>query len=172
MNMPPTAASSFADPLTAQIAEFLTGIGIAVVAAELPDDTFLPGVLIQAGTLHVDERRLRHPGDLLHEAGHLAALPPAQRRLFGDDPAPEGTDMRRLEVVAIAWSYAAALALQIDPAVVFHDEGYGGRGPGLLQNFSLGVYFGVSELEQAGLAARRGDGEQQPYPHLVKWTVD
>ena len=65
----------FADPLTARIAEFLDGIGIAVDAAELPGDSFLPGIALESGGLLVDGTRLDYPGDLLHEAGHLAAAP-------------------------------------------------------------------------------------------------
>jgi hypothetical protein len=69
----------FADPLTERLAGFVREIGIDVRAAELPDDTFLPGLDIRDGAILVDERRLAHPGDILHEAGHLAVTDAAER---------------------------------------------------------------------------------------------
>jgi len=80
--------------------------------------------------------------------------------------------MRQIEIQAIAWSYAAALALDIDPALLFHEGGYAGRGPGLLQNFALGVFFGVDGLEAAGLTVTGKDPAHaglDPYPHMIKW---
>ncbi len=183
-------ASVFDDPLTDTIASFLIGIGLEVVVAELPGDTFLPGIRLCEGRVEVDPGRLRFPGDLLHEAGHLAVLPPDQRRTFGDeDDGPEavstddgdddnaeapvpGPNMGQLEIGAIAWSYAAALRLRLDPAVVFHDGGYRGRARGLLQNFSLGVYIGVADLQEAGLTAMPRDAERlgmAPYPQMSRW---
>jgi hypothetical protein len=161
----------FDDPLTNTIASFLIEIGLEVAMAELPDDTFLPGVLVRGGRVLVDPDRLRHPGDLLHEAGHLAVLPPEQRRSFGDED--EVPDMRRLEIQAIAWSYAAALHLGLDPAVVFHDSGYRGHARGLLQSFSLGVDLGVADLQEAGMTAMRRDAERlgiPPYPQISRWV--
>ena len=70
---------AFRDPLVARIAEFLLSIGLEVAAVNRLENTFLPGVAIQNGVLVIDEQRLLYPGDLLHEAGHLAMLPPSQR---------------------------------------------------------------------------------------------
>jgi hypothetical protein len=163
------------DPLTERIVAFIAGAGIPVIEAELTDATFLPGVLVAEGTLQVDPARLRYPGDLLHEAGHLAVLAPATRRAFGGPEGPAGIDMRSLEVQAFAWSYAAALHLVIDPAVVFHDGGYAGRAASLLANFALGVYFGVSELAEKGMTATRTDAARlgvEPYPHMLTWLCE
>jgi hypothetical protein len=169
-------ASVFDDPLTGTIASFLIDIGLEVVVAELRGDTFLPGIRLREGRVEVDPTRLRFPGDLLHEAGHLAVLAPEQRRAFGDDEDAEDTvpepDMRRLEIQAMAWSYAAALHLRLDPAVVFHDSGYRGNARGLLQTFSLGVYLGVADLQEAGLTAMPRDAERlrmAPYPQMSRW---
>src|SRR5687768_15343073 len=71
----PAIAEGYRDltnPITLTIAQFLTGIGIEVVPAELDDDCLLPGIQVDRGRLLVDESRLAFPGDLLHEAGHLA----------------------------------------------------------------------------------------------------
>jgi hypothetical protein len=151
------------------------GIGIPMSRAELLDGTFLPGVRIDQGALVVDAGRLSYPGDLLHEAGHLAVLPPASRRSFGSQEGPPGVDMRQLEIQAIAWSYAAAMHLDIDPAIVFHPGGYRGRSPGMLQNFALGVFVGVSDLANAGMTLALADAARlgaSPYPHMLKWVRD
>ena len=48
----------FENPLTEKIARFLIGIGIEIVPADLPYDTFLPGIAVENGKLLVDEARL------------------------------------------------------------------------------------------------------------------
>ena len=70
---------AFRDPVVARIAEFLLSIGLEVAAVNRLENTFLPGVAIQNGVLVIDEQRLLYPGDLLHEAGHLAMLPPSSQ---------------------------------------------------------------------------------------------
>ena len=120
-------ASPFHNPVVRQIADFLLSIGLPIRAATLSVPTFLPGILIDHGALVVDEAQLHYPGDLLHEAGHLAVAAPSRRQLFYNNVGSDGGD----EIAAIAWSYAAALAIGLDPAVVFHADGYrgGGRDP-------------------------------------------
>ncbi|MEA2381501.1 MAG: hypothetical protein QOH72_1472 [Solirubrobacteraceae bacterium] len=157
----------------ARITAFLEEIGIAVTAAELaPDDGFLPGIRLERGGLLVDESQLTYPGDLLHEAGHVAAAPPAVRPALSGALDVPGLDMGALEVAAIAWSYAAALAVGIDPAEVFHGGGYRGRSPGLLMTFGAGVYPGANLLEEAGMTATGPRAEAlgvPPYPHMLRW---
>ncbi|HEY2769724.1 MAG TPA: hypothetical protein VGI87_04120 [Solirubrobacteraceae bacterium] len=153
------------------IVEFLRSIGIPVSAGELTEECFLPGIKISGGEIVFDPERMLYAGDLLHEAGHLAVLPGAVRSQFGEEDGP-AIDMGRLEVQAMAWSYAAALHLGLDPAIVFHDGGYHGHAPGLLRGFSLGVYYGAPDLEAVGLtvtptsAARLGI---PPFPHMIRW---
>jgi hypothetical protein len=141
-----------------RIADFLRGIGIPVTNAELPE-SFLPGVAIEDGGLVVDEARLEYPGDLLHEAGHLAMAPPARRAGMSGDI----DDMPDLEWAAIPWSYAAALEIGIDPALVFHGGGYRGHSPGLLRNFQLGVPIGLHFLVEAGMTSA------ELYPRMQRW---
>ncbi len=162
----------FADPLTRTIIAFLRDIGLEVTASPIPDGCFLPGVLVRDGGLFVDEGALVYPGDLLHEAGHLAVLPSEARCRFGDADASFGLDLSQLEIQAIAWSYAAALHLKLDPAVVFHEGGYRGRARGLLDSFALGVYIGVSGLADAGLTVTVADARERnvrPYPVMTSW---
>src|SRR5919202_4911006 len=106
-----------------------------VEPAEVPD-SFLPGLVLDRGGLLVDEARLLYPGDLLHEAGHVAVAPAwARPSMTGSIDVP-GLDTSNLEWAAIPWSYAAALAIEIDPALVFHGGGYRGHSEGLLATFA------------------------------------
>lgn len=159
---------AFSNPLTSRIVGFLRAIGVEVCARELPEPTFLPGLRIDRGRLLVDEARLLYPGDLLHEAGHLAVTPAAERGEMGDDA---GADLG-YEIGAIAWSYAAALHLEIDPAVVFHEGGYRGSSGAFIDNFGAGRYVGVPLLQWMGLAMEGKPAREagvQPYPHMLRW---
>jgi hypothetical protein len=88
------------------------------------------------------------------------------------DVAVPGIDMGLLEKAALPWSYAAALAIGIDPAVVFHAGGYRGKSEGLLRTFGFGVYPGAAILEDAGMAAGPVRAEAlgvPPFPHMLRW---
>ena len=156
----------FADPLTARLVEFVRGIGIAVRAESLEPTTFLPGIAIRHGGLVIDPPSLAYPGDILHEAGHIAVSDPAER--YQETLTPNDGD----ELAAIAWSYAAIRWLGLDPAIVFHEAGYRGSSRAFIENFSAGRYFGVPLLQWYGLTIepRRGkSSEHEPYPHMLRW---
>lgn len=165
-------AKAFTDPLTSTIAGFLRGIGIRMVAGEFSEPTFLPGLALVDGGLVVDEERLEYPGDLLHEAGHVAVAPGwARESLSGAIDVP-GLDTSMLEWAAIPWSYAASVAIGLDPAVVFHGGGYHGCSPGLITTFRLGGGIGVNLLEEAGMTAgpvRAATLGVAPFPHMLRW---
>jgi hypothetical protein len=154
----PADDAPFADPLTARIVAFIRDIGIPVrrgAAAGL-----LPGIAVQAGAIVVDEARLAYPGDLLHEAGHLAVLDPQRRATsddVGDDPAEE--------TAAIAWSYAAAQSLGIDPALVFHAEFRAG-GEAMIAAFQ-GHGPGVPMLHWWGMTG--GWFGEPRFPQMTRW---
>jgi hypothetical protein len=158
----------FRDPAVVQIVRFLSQIGISVSEADLPQTTFLPGLCVQDGVLLVDESRLKYPGDLLHEAGHLALLSAEHRNAAG----PELGDDGGFEMAAIAWSYAAALHIGIDPAVVFHAGGYREGSQSILENFTSGRYVGVPVLEWLGMTATPQAAKAAgvlPYPKMLRW---
>lgn len=166
----PLQPPPFADPTVSLIARFVQGVGIPVSAGSVTGDSVLPGISVERGWLVVDESRLRHPGDLLHEAGHLAVIGPTDRaRVSGST----GTDPAE-EMMAIAWSYAATMHLGIDPTVVFHPAGYRGGSDSLLQQFAEGRYLAVPMLQWLGMAydadhALRHDAK--PYPDAMrKWV--
>jgi hypothetical protein len=145
------------------IVAFLREIGIPVTAADLPN-SFLPGLTIEAGGLLVDEPRLEYPGDLLHEAGHIAVAPPSSRPAMSGslDDVP-GLDTATLEWAAIPWSYAAALEIGIDPELVFHEGGYHGHSAGLLRNFQIGVPIGLHLLVDAEMTT------PDQFPGMLRW---
>jgi hypothetical protein len=162
------ADNPFTDPITATIVAFLQSIGLTVRAGTLTEPTFLPGVRIEAGTLIVDEAQLRFPGDLLHEAGHLAVAAPERRpTIHGDIGSDAGEEM-----MAIGWSYAALIHLHLEPSVVFHAAGYRGGAASLIDNFTHGRYLGVPMLQWVGMTLDDQQAREAgvpPYPHMLRW---
>jgi hypothetical protein len=155
------------DQVTRAILAFLDRIGIPVVLEALPGDTFLPAMAIRDGTLVVDLARLTYPGDLLHEAGHLAVTDPALPPTLNDVASDGGEEM-----AAIAWSYAAALEIGIDPRIVFHDDGYKGGGAHLAEQFQAGNYLAVPLLQWFGMTldSKRATAEGvAPFPQMQRW---
>ncbi len=145
------------------IVDFLRGIGLQVEPAALTEDGFLPGIAVRDGRLLYDADRLLYPGDLLHEAGHIAVTDPALRPKTSAFDSDGGDEM-----AAIAWSYAAGLAAGIDPRVIFHDHGYKDGGAVIAENFTEGRYIGVPMLQYYGLARFPHD-EGEQYPAMIKW---
>jgi hypothetical protein len=155
------------DPTATLILDWLRQIGLTVRLAPLDADTFLPGVTLEPGGLIVDPERLLYPGDLLHEAGHLAVMPPAQRASTGSNAGSEMGD----EIAAQTWSYAAAVHLGLSPEIVFHPAGYKGAAKTLIQVYGDGN-AGVPLLQWMGLTldpARAAAVSIPPYPHMIRW---
>jgi hypothetical protein len=168
-------AHNFENALTETIAGFLLEIGIEIVATRLPVETFLPGIMVDEGRLLVDESKLTYPGDLLHEAAHLAVAPSQFRSKLSGEVVVPGMDIDALEVQAIAWSYAATRHLGIAPEIVFHSGGYKGKSEGIIFTYGCGVYPGVHHLQALGMTATGDLARQsgvQPYPHMIKWLRD
>jgi hypothetical protein len=158
---------SMLDPTATLILDWLQQIGLAVRLAPLAAGTFLPGVTLEPGGLIVDPERLLYPGDLLHEAGHLATMLPAQRASTGSNV---GSDMAD-EIAAQAWSYAAAVHLGLPPEMVFHPAGYKGAAQTLIQIYRDGN-AGVPLLHWMGLtldSTRAAEISIPPYPHMIRW---
>lgn len=149
---------------------FLQSIGIETVPRDLSAaDCFLPGLLIEKGRIVIDRNALRFPGDLLHEAAHLAVVPAAERAALDGPLIANRKDAPAEEMMAIAWSYAACIFLSIDPSFVFHEQGYKGGGAGIVENFRQGRYIGVPLLQWLGMSGRSGG---TAYPVMEKWLRD
>lgn len=157
---------TFSSQLAERLAGFVREIGIDVRAAALPAGTFLPGLDIRDGAILVDEDKLAYPGDILHEAGHLAVTEPAARHAPTLSPTPAE------EMATLAWSYAALRHLDLDPAVVFHPHGYKGGGGALIEAFTTGGSPGVPMLQWYGMTVepRQAAGKGvAPFPHMLRW---
>jgi hypothetical protein len=156
----------FADPLVERLADFIRGIGIDVRPAQLPGPTFLPGLEIKDGVIFVDALRLAYPGDLLHEAGHLAVTDPVERHATQLMPS-DGE-----EIAAQAWSYAAVRHLGLEPEIVFHSGGYRGSSETLINLFNTGGTFGQPLLQWYGMTfepRRAVENGVPPFPHMLRW---
>lgn len=155
-----------------RIIGFLRDIGITLEEAPVADDVFLPGIRIHAGGIVVDRQKLKWPGDLLHEAGHIAVTPAFARARLSDALADEHEHAHAGEMEATAWAYAATCALELDPAILFHDGGYHGHAAGLVATYQLGVYPGSQGLSLAGmtlLAPEAAKTGARPYPAMLRW---
>ncbi len=151
-----------------EIVSFIRRIGLACDEGCVPEVCFLPGISLKDGGIVFDPLRMTYPGDLLHEAGHLAVMPPFRRQstchTAGNDPGEE--------MMAIAWSYAAALHIGIDPAIVFHEGGYRSGSKAILENFGAGRYVGVPMLAWLGMTnsdSKAPLASPNRYPKMEKW---
>jgi hypothetical protein len=158
--------SVLSDPLAEKLAAFVRGIGIDIREVTLCEPTLLPGLDIRDGAVLVDASRLLYPGDILHEAGHIAVTDPAVRHA----PTLSPTDAE--EITTLAWSYAAACHLGIAVEVVFHPAGYKGGAAALVESFTAGHYIGVPLLHTYGMTVeprRAAALGVAPYPHMLRW---
>ena len=158
-----------------RIHSFLTSIGIRIVEQSLPSDTFLPGLELGPDCIYVDPAQLSYPGDLLHEAGHLAVTTPAQRKAIGTPDLEMPFPTEGEEIGAVLWSYAAAIHIGLPLEVLFHPNGYKNQSDWLIDSFRSGTYVGLPFLEWAGLALgpQRAAAEgKEPFPAMLKWLRD
>ena len=158
---------ALSDPATTEILAFLDRIGIPVLFEALGEDTLLPAMTVRGGVLVLDAARLAWPGDLLHEAGHIAVTDPGVRATLSEFPSDAAEVM-----AAIAWSYAAAIEFGIVLKIVFHDDGYRGGGGYLADAFSSDLFPGMPMLRWFGMTLDRRTAEERgvaPFPHMLRW---
>ena len=156
----------FADPLVTKLATFVQSLGIEVRACPIDWKTQFPGLEIRAGAVLVDESQLIHPGNILHEAGHLAVHDPAKRSH------PKFSPSKGEELGALAWSYAAVVHLGLGAELVFYPGSYHDWDTALLENFAEGRYVGVPMLQRYGMAVEPRLAPErgvEPYPHMLRW---
>ncbi|MFZ6818120.1 hypothetical protein [Undibacterium sp. Ji22W] len=167
-----TLLTSIARPYWQTMSAFVEGLGIAINFRELNHPTFLPGLDLGPNCIYVDSDKLLFPGDLLHEAGHLAVTTAAQRAAVGSAALelPWPTDGE--EIAAVLWSYAAAVHLDIPLELVFHDDGYKNESRWLIDNFQRGQYIGLPLLQWMGLCYDEQQAtlhQVQPFPVMRQW---
>lgn len=166
---------AFCNSVTARMVDFIRGIGIDVVEKPINDETFIPGIYIEKGRLLVDEEKLLYPGDLLHEAAHIAMIPSHLRCYASGNVGQIEEIGSSYEIEAIAWSWAAVVALGIDPEILFHNKGYKGGAQELLFNYQMGVYIGIKGILDAGMAYTNNKAAElgvEPFPVMQKWLRD
>jgi len=156
----------FRDALVQLMTTFLGEVGIAAVAASSTSPTLFPGLDIQHGAVLIDETRLEHPGDVLHEAGHLAVTELRLRGSFRLEPTGGQ------ELAAMAWSYAAAMHLRLAADVVLYPSSYHGLGDELVEAFRDGRYVGTPLLQAFGMTVEPRHAAARdvpPFPHMIRW---
>jgi len=150
---------------------FLKEIGIEIIEKEL-EETFLPGLELGPNCIYIDYDKLLYPGDILHEAGHLAVTIPSERKLVGSTQISKDWPTQGDEAAAILWSYAVLHHLQLPPEFVFHPNGYKGDSEWFISNFKSGIYMGLPLLEWMGLCLGKEKAEKEnksPFPAMQKW---
>ncbi len=146
------------------ILNFINEIGIKSSLHTIEENTFLPGLKIHYGTLLIDLDQIKHPGDILHEAGHLALMDHEELSsisgnvMEGKDPATD------VEMAVMIWSYAASIHLDLSPEIVFHSDGYKGESEMIIQSYESGNFFGLPILVWMELCT------YESFPKMNKWT--
>jgi len=150
---------------------FLQEIGLKYHLKEIEGKTLLPGLQLRNGELVIDIAKLLYPGDILHEAGHLACMPPEIRQTMSGDL--EDIDLHRGgEMMAIAWSYAATRYLNMGPEIVFHEDGYRNGSQNIIDNFNSDLTFGVPMLQWCGMCydtKTAASLDVKGFPEMIKW---
>lgn len=174
MEVNPKVISPGKEQIEPVISSFINSIGIRMLYATLEQDTFLPGIFIDRGVLVVDKKKLLYPGDLLHEAGHIAVMKEEDRYQIQGNVgiAKKENEAAGEELMAIAWSYAALVHLKLSPEIVFHPQGYKGASEWYIDLFCNGTYIGLPMLQWIGMCYDQANAQihkTKPYPYMQKW---
>ena len=151
------------DEIIERIVVFLNAIAIQVVEKKLTNATFLPGLQIHGNTIYLDRDKLKYPGDMLHEAGHIAVAEEEIRPLIGTKTMHGNWPTDGEEIAAILWSFAASKHLNLDLNVVFHPNGYKTDSQWLIDQFTAKNYVGLPLLEWMSLCTK------DEFPKMRKW---
>lgn len=147
---------------------FLEEVGIEVDwIGEGDEAQLLDGLAIIRGRLLVDPATPVWPSDLLHEGGHIAVAAPEDRPTLGPLE-PDPTD----EMMAIAWSFAAARQCGMPLSQLFHTGGYRNDSVSLRQSFAMGHYIGAPMLGYYGMCADMQTALEQgvaSFPNMIRW---
>lgn len=154
---------------------FLKEINIRTIEKELDDTTFLPGLALGSDCIIIDFSKLKYPGDILHEAGHLAVTPSEERKNIGTGLMAKDWPTQGDEIGAMLWSFAASYHLKLPLDFVFHPNGYKGSSDWLIDSYKKEDYIGLPFLEWAGLTLGKVRAEQEnkdPFPIMQQWLRD
>lgn len=146
------------DEIITRIRAFLDRVGIAHRDRALDEATFLPGLRIERGEVLVDLARVTYPGDLLHEAGHVALATPSGRPSLSQDVLGSRPPAQSEEIGVLLWTYLAAREIGLPSDVVFHAGGYKGEATWLIAQYESGVWIGLPLLVWMGVAEADSSG--------------
>lgn len=147
------------------ICGFLDRIGIRHSFADTGEDSFLPGLRIEGGQVIIDREKVPYPGDILHEAGHLALVLPEERANFGQEDLKDRPSGQGEEIACQLWTFLAAKDIGLPVEIVFHEAGYQGGSQWFIDNYESGNYIGLPLLTWMGIT-ESGDG----MPVVKSWV--
>lgn len=150
-------------PHFSRIKDFLNAIEIPLVEQLIEKVTFLPGIDLKGNTILADLKKLKYPGDLLHEAGHIAVTEPSIRKKIGTQLLSENWPTDGEEIAAILWSFAAAKHIELPLDLLFHTDGYKGESNYLIEQFEQKNYIGLPLLVWMDLC------DEHEFPRMKKW---
>jgi hypothetical protein len=151
----------------ARIVAFLEKIGIAVHCEAQPGAEFLPGIALRGGAIHINPDVEIWPGDLLHEAGHIAVTESHERPTLSQPPDDLG-----MEMATMAWSVAALAACGLPLEVVFHEASHRGQAQMVIDRYRSGQFVGAPMLAWFGMTAEPHRAEETglpAYPAMQRW---
>lgn len=154
------------DLVLERIFRFFDKISIQYNFTEIETETFLPGIQIKNGVLQIDLQKLKYPGDLLHEAGHIAVTKSEEREVLNDNVIENNAEKAGDEMAVLLWSFAAAKKIGLAPEIVFHEEGYKGEAIWLREQFEGKNYIGLPLLQWMGLTGVEG---KDAFPKMKAW---
>lgn len=152
-----------------RILDWLDEIGIGWEEGAVPEGTFLPGLEVVAGRIIIDREAMLSVGDILHEAGHIALLPPEKRPSFNGNLAETVPEHKDDEIAVILWTYAAAKHLGLRLKEVLHDQGYKGDAAWLRDEIASGNYLGLPLLVWMGLCEDPKVAGEAGFPRMKRW---
>ncbi|MCK8479662.1 hypothetical protein [Psychroserpens algicola] len=155
--------TTYDEAILNRIVNFINSIQIDVIPTRLNDDTFLPGLHLKGQAILMDKSKLKYPGDLLHEAGHIAVTAPQERSKIGTSEMEKSWPCMGDEIAAILWSYAALHHLNLNPDVVFHPNGYRDASNWFIEQFTSEVYMGLPLLVWMEFC------DTETFPKMKKW---
>lgn len=176
------------DAWSQKVVDFLREIGIEVII-QSGAEGFIEHIQIQQGKLLVDPDS--SPSALLHEAGHVAIVPPSFWHLLDGDLeqsferifdevrslhlAPDHPLARAVlqssETEATAWSWAAGKHLGIPDNLIIEDKDFDKSGKIVRFQLQNVAHYGIQGLIHAGFCSPRYR-EGPKYPQLLRWIQE
>lgn len=149
-----------------RIFQFFDEISISYNFTKIETETFLPGIKIKNGSLQIDMEKLKYPGDLLHEAGHIAVSSSTERESLNDNVVENSSEKAGEELAVLLWSFAAARKIGLPSEIVFHEDGYKNEAKWLKEQFESEKYIGLPLLQWMNMTDSEGENA---FPKMRTW---